>query len=148
MQNQDLTPEITDTQATLGDIKVNHTVVASIVRLAALEINGVCAVGGGFVDGIADLFSKKESDRGVRVSENEHGNYSIELRVVMEFGTELAKTAYEVQLAIRKQVANMTGKPVEKVDVVIEGVKMPPTEQESLPAGDDGWSGQGGSDTN
>ena len=148
MQNQELTPENTDAQATLGDIKVNHTVVASIVRLAALEINGVCAVGGGFVDGIADLFSKKESDRGVRVSENEHGNYSIELRVVMEFGTELAKTAYEVQLAVRKQVTNMTGKPVEKVDVVIEGVKMPSVEQKDLPAGDDGWTGQGDNDSN
>jgi uncharacterized alkaline shock family protein YloU len=148
MQNQELTPEITDAQATLGDIKVNHTVVASIVRLAALEINGVCAVGGGFVDGIADLFSKKESDRGVRVSENEHGNYSIELRVVMEFGTELAKTAYEVQLAVRKQVANMTGKPVEKVDVVIEGVKMPSVEQKDLPAGGEGWTGPVGTDTN
>ena len=118
------------------------------VRLAALEINGVCAVGGGFVDGIADLFSKKESDRGVRVSENEHGNYSIELRVVMEFGTELAKTAYEVQLAVRKQVANMTGKPVEKVDVVIEGVKMPSVEQKDLPAGGEGWTGPVGTDTN
>lgn len=148
MQNQELTPEITDAQETLGDIKVNHTVVASIVRLAALEINGVCAVGGGFVDGIADLFSKKESDRGVRVSENEHGNYSIELRVVMEFGTELAKTAYEVQLAVRKQVTNMTGKPVEKVDVVIEGVKMPSVEEKALPSDDDGWSGQGDTDTN
>jgi uncharacterized alkaline shock family protein YloU len=148
MQNQELTPEITDAQPTLGDIKVNHTVVASIVRLAALEINGVCAVGGGFVDGITDLFSKKESDRGVRVSENEHGNYSIELRVVMAFGTELAKTAYEVQLAVRKQVANMTGKPVEKVDVVIEGVKMPSVEQKDLTAGDEGWTGPVGTDTN
>jgi uncharacterized alkaline shock family protein YloU len=148
MQSQELTPEITDTQPTLGDIKVNHTVVASIVRLAALEINGVSAVGGGFVDGIADLFSKKESDRGVRISENNHGNYSIELRVVMEFGTELAKTAYDVQLAVRKQITNMTGKPVEKVDVVIEGVKMPTAEQKAIPGGDDSWSGQGHPDGN
>lgn len=140
MQNQEITPETVDDQASLGDIKVNHTVVASIVRLAALEINGVSAVGGGFVDGITDLFSKKESDRGVRVNENEHGNYLIELRVVMEFGTELAKTAYEVQLAVRTQVNTMTGKPVERVDVVIEGVKMPP--QASRPAGGEDWDSQ------
>lgn len=140
MQNQELSPGTVDDQASLGDIKVNHTVVASIVRLAALEINGVSAVGGGFVDGITDLFSKKESDRGVRVNENEHGNYLIELRVVMEFGTELAKTAYEVQLAVRKQITTMTGKPVERVDVVIEGVKMPP--EASKPGGSDEWDGQ------
>lgn len=142
MQNQDLYPEGTEDQVSLGDIKVNHTVVASIVRLAALEINGVSAVGGGFVDGIADLFSKKESDRGVRVSENEHGNYLIELRVIMEFGTELAKTAYEVQLAVSKQVTTMTGKPVERVDVVIEGVKMPPSTTKALAAPEDDWESQ------
>ncbi len=140
MQNQELTPDSVEDQASLGDIKVNHTVVASIVRLAALEINGVCAVGGGFVDGITELFSKKESDRGVRVNENEPGNYLIELRVVMEFGTELAKTAYEVQLAVRKQVTTMTGKPVERIDVVIEGVKMPP--ELSKTGGSDEWDGQ------
>jgi uncharacterized alkaline shock family protein YloU len=148
MNNPDLSPEHIDDQVSLGDIKVNHTVVASIVRLAALEINGVCAVGGGFVDGIADLFSKKESDRGVRVSENEHGNYLIELRVIMEFGTELAKTAYEVQLAVRKQITNMTGKPVERVDVVIEGVKMPPADGKALPAREDEWESQSSLDTN
>jgi uncharacterized alkaline shock family protein YloU len=60
----------------------------------------------------------------------------------------LAKTAYEVQLAVRKQVTNMTGKPVEKVDVVIEGVKMPAVEQKDLPPGDDGWTGQGDNDSN
>lgn len=146
MQNQELSPEGTEDQATLGDIKVNHTVVASIVRLAALEINGVSAVGGGFVDGIADLFSKKESDRGVRVSENEHGNYLIELRVIMEFGTELAKTAYEVQLAVNKQVTTMTGKPVERVDVVIEGVKMPPSTSRQSPGRDDDWDSSDNSD--
>ena len=63
MKNQALTPEITAPQPTLGDIKVNHTVVASIVRLAALEINGVSAVGGGFVDGIADLSTLETLDR-------------------------------------------------------------------------------------
>ncbi|MEZ5275713.1 MAG: Asp23/Gls24 family envelope stress response protein [Opitutaceae bacterium] len=148
MQNQELYPEGTDDQVSLGDIKVNHTVVASIVRLAALEINGVSGVGGGFVDGIADLFSKKESDRGVRVSENEHGNYLIELRVIMEFGTELAKTAYEVQLAVSKQVTTMTGKPVERVDVVIEGVKMPSAAAKSGSDRSDDWESQDHADSN
>jgi hypothetical protein len=42
----------------------------------------------------------------------------------------------------------MTGKPVEKVDVVIEGVKMPSDEQTDLPAGGDSWTGPVGTDTN
>ncbi len=116
-------PENAEDQPTLGEIKVNHSVVASIVRLAALEIEGVCGVGAGLVDGIADLFSKRESDRGVKVTETVEGDYAIEIRVVMAFGAELAKTAYQVQMAVRDRLSSMTGKGVRKVDVIIEGIR-------------------------
>ena len=114
----------TEETNSLGDIKINHSVVASIVRLSALENSGVFAVGGSFVDGIAEIFSKKEaSERGVRVTESENSNYLIEIRLILNYGVELAKCAYDVQIAIKDRVENMTGKMVERVDVVIDGVK-------------------------
>src|SRR5690554_6398148 len=94
------TTQNVEDQTSLGEIRINHTVVASIVRLAAIQVPGVCGVGGGFVDGIAELFSKKETDRGVKVDEDESGNYSIEIRLVVTFGTEIGRTAYEVQMAV------------------------------------------------
>lgn len=135
MQSSDFPPSTRfDDQPELGEIKINHTVVASIVRLAALQIPGVAGVGGGIVDGISELFAKRrESDhRGVRVSETDDDTYVIELRIVINYGAEIGKTAYEVQLAVRKQVIAMTGKNVAKVDVIIEGVRLPgePSAQE------------------
>jgi len=121
----DVTPMVlADDANCLGEIKINHAVVASIVRLAALEVDGTYAIGGSFVDGITELFSKKESERGVRVTEDAAGNYEIELRVVLRFGVELAKTAVLIQQNVRNQVANMTMKPVSRVDVIIDGVKL------------------------
>jgi uncharacterized alkaline shock family protein YloU len=108
----------------LGDIKINHSVVASIVRLAALNAEGVYSVGGGFVDSIAEVFSKKESDRGVRVSVDENGDYVIQVRVIMRFGVELAKVATQVQEHVREQVQRMTSNDVSRVDVIIDGVKL------------------------
>jgi uncharacterized alkaline shock family protein YloU len=114
----------TEESSSIGDIKINHAVVANIVRLSALENTGVCAVAGSFVDGIAEIFSKKESSQsGVRVTESERANYLIEIRLVLNYGVELAKCAYDVQVAVKDRVENMTGKMVERVDVVIEGVK-------------------------
>jgi uncharacterized alkaline shock family protein YloU len=114
----------TEETNSLGDIKINHAVVANIVRLSALENGGVFAVAGSFVDGIAEIFSKKEaSQSGVRVTESDNGNYLIEIRLVLKYGVELAKCAYDVQVAVKDRVENMTGKMVERVDVVIEGVK-------------------------
>ena len=115
-----------DDQPELGVIKINHTVIAGIVRLAALEVKGVGGVGGGLVDGISELFSKREADsRGVKIIENSDGSYAIEIRLVVIFGTEIGRTAYDVQVAVRKQVMGMTGKEVSKVDVIIEGVRLP-----------------------
>ncbi|QXD24130.1 Asp23/Gls24 family envelope stress response protein [Opitutia bacterium ISCC 51] len=114
----------TEDSNSLGDIKINHSVVASIVRLAALENGGVYAVAGSFVEGIADMFSKKE-EKGVRVTESEQSNYVIEIRLILNYGVELAKCAYDVQIAAKDRVENMTGKLVERVDVVIDGVKSP-----------------------
>ncbi len=108
----------------LGEIKINHSVVANIVRLAALENSDVFAVGGSFVDGITEIFSKKEaSERGVRITESESGYYRIEIRLILNYGVELAKCAYQVQVSVKDRVEKMTGKLVERVDVVIDGVK-------------------------
>ena len=120
-------PTVSEDSNTLGDIRINHSVVASIVRLAALEVSGVAAVGGGFVDGIAEIFSKKGDERGVRVEEDEVGDYRIEIRVILKFGVELAAVAGQVQQRIAEQIEKMTSKNVARVNVVIDGVR---TEEE------------------
>ena len=125
MDSQESTIETGDDQeGSLGQIKVNHTVVSTIVKMAAINVSGVLAIGGNFVENFIAQISSKESDKGVRVSEDEAGNYQIEIRVLMEYGVELAKTAEILQMIVAKQVTNMTGKPVANVDVIIEGVKM------------------------
>lgn len=127
MQANDFTPPARfDDQPELGDVKINHDVVASIVRLASLQVRGVAGVGGGFADGISELLSKREADkRGVRVTEDQSENYSIEVRLVITYGAEIGKTAYEVQAAVRKQVMGMTGKGISRVDIIVEGVRLP-----------------------
>ena len=121
--NESTIPTVSEESNTLGEIRINHSVVASIVRLAALEVSGVAAVGGGFVDGIAEIFSKKGDERGVRVEEDEVGDYRIEIRVILRFGVELATVATEIQQRIAEQVEKMTSKSVARVNVIIDGVR-------------------------
>ncbi|MBO94420.1 MAG: Asp23/Gls24 family envelope stress response protein [Opitutales bacterium] len=131
-------PTITEETTSLGDIKINHSVVASIVRLATMEVEGVFAVGGGgVVEGIAEFLSKKESERGVTVADSDGGAYDIEVRVILRFGVDLAKVGMQIQETVRDRVVDMTSKPVERIDVVIDGIKMDPSDQSSGPA--EGW---------
>ena len=136
-QNESIIPNVSEASNTLGDIRINHSVVASIVRLAALEVSGVAAVGGGFVDGIAEIFSKKGDERGVRVEEDEVGDYRIEIRVILRFGCELATVATEIQERIAEQVEKMTSKSVARVNVIIDGVRTEDEKGEGDEWGDD-----------
>ena len=123
-------PTITEESTMLGDIKINHSVVASIVRIATMEVDGVFSVGGGgVVEGIAEFLSKKESERGVRVAEGDAGAYEIEVRVILRFGVDLAKVGIRIQETVRDRVMEMTSKPVERIDVVIDGLKMETSSQ-------------------
>ena len=132
--NESTIPTVSEESNTLGEIRINHSVVASIVRLAALEVSGVAAVGGGFVYGIAEIFSKKGDERGVRVEEDEVGDYRIEIRVILRFGVELATVATEIQQRIAEQVEKMTSKSVARVNVIIYGVR---TDDEKIKDADD-----------
>ena len=64
-------PTITEETSELGTIRINHSVIAGIVRLATQSVAGVVNVGtAGVVEGLTDFFSKKESERGVKVKES------------------------------------------------------------------------------
>ena len=120
-----------------GDITIQPSVVASVIRLCALDVAGVYSVGKGFVDRLTEIFFKRESDRGVRVALDEHGAYLVEIRVILQFGAPMQETAKKIQEAVRNRVLEMTGKPVAHVHVLIDGVRAPshrrPNKQEELP---------------
>ena len=139
LQNQEPTiesiPTLTEESSDLGTIRINHSVIAGIVRLATQSVSGVVNVGGGgVVEGLTDFFSKKESERGVNVAESEGGGYDIEVRVVLQFGVDLAKTGLSIQEAIRDQILAMTGSHAKNIDVVIDDIKM-----DSIHKEDENW---------
>lgn len=117
--NESSIPMMTDAQRDLGVIQVNNSVVAQIVRISTLGVPGVHAVG---KDRLADVLTRKESERGVRVAEDETEAYQIEVRVVLDFGVELAAAGSQIQQTIHDQVSRMTSKRVARVDVIIDGI--------------------------
>jgi len=115
----------------LGGVQIHHSVIASIARVAALKIPGVVEMSGGIVDGLAGMIGKKSADRGIRV-EFQESSVTLELNVVLEYGTRIPHVAWQIQTEVRRAVEQMTGKPVKAVHVVVQGIRLPP--QETSPA--------------
>ncbi len=135
---EEIIPTISEESSELGTIRINHSVVAGIVRLATQSVAGVVNVGGGgVVEGLTDFFSKKESERGVKVTESADSGYEIEVRVVLEFGVDLAKIGTTIQESIRDQILAMTGNHAQSIDVVIDDIKM---DGGGKDLDDDNWS--------
>jgi len=117
-------PTITEASDSYGEVTVNLSVVANIVRIATRSIPGVHSVGGSLKDQVRELFSRRKSESGVRVSKDEAGHYEIEVRVVLQYGVELGRVGGHIQEAIRNEVSKMTSNEVSRVDVIIDGIEI------------------------
>ena len=116
----------------LGAVQVHHNAIASIARIAALKVEGVVDTGGSFVDGIVGMMGKKDSPHGIRV-EVTGNDVTLELQVIVEFGSSISQLAWQVQHEVRQAVQQMTGKNVQRVDVIVQGVQPPKPRRPDVP---------------
>jgi len=116
----------------LGDVKIHENVVASIVRKAALEIEGVSRLAGNaLVDNIAEIVgSKRMQSRAITVDMQENNRLSIEVKLNILFGFKIPVVAQEVQKAVIEAVEAMTGMTVVKANVVVQEIDDPAPEAE------------------
>ena len=103
-----------------GTIKYANEVIAIIAGVAASEVDGIAGMctSGGF----SDIIGRNRSiTRGVKV-EVASEEASVELYIVVEYGSPIQKVAAEVQENVRKAIETMTGLHVVNVDVHVQGV--------------------------
>lgn len=115
---------------TNGNIQIHESVITTIVRKVASEIDGVSRISGSsLVDNIAEIVgSKRIQDRAITV---QMGNacVSVEVAVNLYFGYKLPEVACELQTAIQEEIRKLTGLEVRKVDVIIREIEEPKDEQ-------------------
>ena len=114
----------------MGDIKIHENVVASLVRQAALEQEGVSRLAGSaLVDDIANLVgSRRMQARAITVELGEDGRVGIEIKLNLIFGYRIPEVAERVQKAVIGTVEETTGMTVTRVNVVIQEIEDPVVE--------------------
>ena len=111
-----------------GSIKISEEVIETIASVAVSEIDGVCSVGAGLVEGIARRLSKKPLSGGIKASVNED-TVTVDINIVVKYGARIPEVAWNVQDAVKKEIELMTGLKAEKINVRVVGIDIPQEEE-------------------
>jgi uncharacterized alkaline shock family protein YloU len=103
-----------------GTLKVSESVIATIVRLATLEIEGVDSLASSNAS-IKGLISKTNQTGAIRIK-LVGDVVEISLRVIVKYGHKIVNVAEQIQNSVKSSVQTMTGVAVARVNVQIAGV--------------------------
>ncbi|MEV7609857.1 Asp23/Gls24 family envelope stress response protein [Microbacterium sp. NPDC089320] len=115
------------TVASTGATIIENGVVAKIAGIAAREVPGVHALGGGAaraVGAIRDALNSTDLTQGVSVEVGET-QVAVDVTIVAEYPASLQKVADDVRSAISVAMSEFVGKQAVEVNVTINDVHVP-----------------------
>jgi len=123
-------------QSSEGRTTIADGVVQKIASLAAREVSGVYALGGGAARTLGALReripgSSQATGQGVTVEVGER-QAAIDLDVVTEYGVSIVELARAVRRNVASSVEGMTGLEVTEVNISVNDIHLP-TEEDQRP---------------
>ncbi len=108
-----------------GRIEVSPNAIASLAAQASLECYGVVGMSSpNFVNGLAELLHIEQRNRGVRVH-FEGDDITIDLFVILQYGTRISTVADEMMKSVRFAVERALGRSLKAVNVHVQGLRVP-----------------------
>ena len=113
--------------AAAGKTTIEDAVVAKIAGIAAREVPGVYALGGGaarMMGAIRDALNTTDLAQGVSVEVGET-QVAVDVTIVAEYPVSLQKVADEVRAAIHRAMVELVGMDVAEINVSVNDVHLP-----------------------
>ena len=110
-----------------GSVIYSTDVIATIAGLTATEVEGVASMVGTSSGGLADIFTRKNQNsksltRGVRIDLGENNTVSVQLTIIVDYGSPIPEVAGNIQENVKKAIETMSGLTVTNVNVHVSGV--------------------------
>ena len=131
-ESADHTSTVLEGNSGLGDVRIHENVIASLVRKAALGVEGISRLAGdALVDNIAEFVgSRRMQSRAITIDMDDNNRVAIEVKVNIIFGYNIPEVAQAVQKAVVEGVESVTGMTVTKVHVVVQEIEEPVKDDE------------------
>jgi uncharacterized alkaline shock family protein YloU len=119
-------------QSEHGSTRIAETVVSKIAGLAAREVNGVHALGGGAARAFGALRERipggtTNASQGVAVEVGEK-QAAVDINIVVEYGVSIADLAKAIRRNVIAALERMTGLEVVEVNISVDDVHLPSEE--------------------
>ncbi len=108
-------------QEELGSVNISEEVLAVIAGAAAMEVDGVSALGSTLTNEVASLVTRRGVTKGVHL-EVEGEAVQVDVTILVKYGYVVPEVAKNVQDAIQNAVMNTSGLDVASVNVTVSGV--------------------------
>lgn len=108
----------------IGSVKIADDVVSKIAALAALEIDGVSAMAGGFTSDNIEKVSPKNIQKSSKIFLSD-GKVRVDMSILMNYSYNIPSTSKQVQDKVKSSIESMTGLDVTDVNVRVAGITMP-----------------------
>jgi uncharacterized alkaline shock family protein YloU len=106
-----------------GTIKISENVIAAVVRKYTLEVDGVVRfASSGLVGGLAGMIAKRSYESSMVIDLDED-SVNISVTLVFRFGVRIPDVAQAVQDVVRLRVEELTGKHVNRVNVLVHDLE-------------------------
>jgi len=109
-----------------GKVYIADEVIAVLAGSAALDCYGLVGMSSRnqLKDGIAELLRQDNLSRGVEIRRDGQGMLSIDLYIVVSYGTKISVVARNVQTKVKYVLNEVTGLQVEAVNIIVQGVRV------------------------
>jgi uncharacterized alkaline shock family protein YloU len=112
-----------DLQTSRGTTTVAETVVLKVAGIAAREVAGVYALGGGAARAVGSITSRvglsDERTQGVSVEVGET-EAAVDLTVIVEYGESIPRVAHAIRENIVKRIEGITGLKTTEVNIAVD----------------------------
>jgi uncharacterized alkaline shock family protein YloU len=107
-----------------GYINYSEEVVANIVGVSTMECYGVVGMASkNAKDGLWELIKGENLSKGVKIHTKDN-ELSIELYIIVEYGTKISVIANNIIQKIKYNIENLTGLKVSSITVNVQGVRV------------------------
>ncbi|WP_040951342.1 Asp23/Gls24 family envelope stress response protein [Gorillibacterium massiliense] len=114
----------------MGNIQIAPEVIEVIAGLAAVEVQGVAGMSGGFASGVVELLGRKNLAKGVKVEVGQK-EAAVDVSIIIEYGYKIPEVAGQIQNNVKRAIESMTGLDVVEVNVHIHDVQFKSVDKSS-----------------